>query len=214
MARRLALAAALPLAAAFAQGRASASGILARNPPTMMQATTVMPLPASELRTLGASAERVFESDSRPVILFDGVCTLCNSGVNFMLQYDRPNDVRGAFRFAALQSEVGRALLARAGRQPSDISSIVVVCADGRAYTKSDAILQIGKKVGGGTFLEPVLPVAAGLGSALVPKPLRDLLYEAVAENRYKIFGEIEQCRLSDERFSERFISRLSDDKR
>ena len=65
------------------------------------------------------------KSDSRPIILFDGVCNLCHGGVNFVLDTDNTSD--GALRFAALQSELGKSLLDRAGKRPDDISSIVLV---------------------------------------------------------------------------------------
>ncbi|KAG8467012.1 hypothetical protein KFE25_000328 [Diacronema lutheri] len=171
-------------------------------------APTARRLSRTELAALGASAEAVFAEDKRPVILFDGVCALCNGGVDFMLRWDRPNELDGAYRFAALQSDVGRALLARSGRQPDDLSSIVLVMPNGEARTKSEAILSIGSRCGGGTPLEALFPLASFLGSAL-PRPLRDGLYEQVASNRYKWFGHSDECRLSDERFSARFIERV-----
>lgn len=72
------------------------------------------PTPAPRAR----SADVLFASDMRPIILFDGVCNMCNGGVNFALDYDQ----EGVFRFAALQSDVGRALLVRSGRRADDIS--------------------------------------------------------------------------------------------
>jgi len=79
--------------------------------------------------------DRYFDAgDARPVILFDGVCNLCNGGVNLALDLDPP----GELRFAALQSSAGRALLRRSGRDASDISSIVLVERD-RSYVKSGA---------------------------------------------------------------------------
>lgn len=67
--------------------------------------------------------DEYFATDKRPIILFDGVCNLCNGGVNLALDLDPP----GNLRFAALQSDAGRSLLKRAGRDPNDISSIVLV---------------------------------------------------------------------------------------
>jgi predicted DCC family thiol-disulfide oxidoreductase YuxK len=90
-------------------------------------------------------AESVFATDERPIILYDGVCNLCNGGVNFMLDWDSPNEERGNFRFAALQSNVGRALLQRSGRKPDDQSSIILALKDGSTYAKGDAVLRIGK---------------------------------------------------------------------
>ncbi|GAQ91675.1 hypothetical protein KFL_008320040 [Klebsormidium nitens] len=85
-----------------------------------------------------SAGARYFAADKRPIILFDGVCNFCNGGVNFMLD----NDPQGKLRFAALQSDAGRALLQRAGRAPEDISSIVLIEPD-RSYTHSEAILRI-----------------------------------------------------------------------
>lgn len=141
-------------------------------------------------------ADAIFsEKDSRPVILFDGVCNMCNGGVNFALDWD-PD---GNFRFAALQSPTGRALLRRAGREPDDISSIVLVD-DSAAYIKSDAILRIARKLN--------LPFPF-LGSAglFFPKLPRDVFYDVIAQNRYRVFGRSQSCRLSDDRFEARFIS-------
>ena len=90
-------------------------------------------------------AKKVFESDERPIILYDGVCNLCNGGVNFMLDWDSPNEERGNFRFAALQSDVGRALLQRSGRRPDDCNSIILALKDGSTYAKGDAVLRIGQ---------------------------------------------------------------------
>ncbi|KAK4479722.1 hypothetical protein RD792_015254 [Penstemon davidsonii] len=79
-----------------------------------------------------------FEQDSRPIMLFDGVCNLCNGGVKFV----RANDRKRNIRFEALQSEAGRKLLQRSGRAPDDISSVVLVEKD-RSYIKSEAVLKI-----------------------------------------------------------------------
>ena len=72
-------------------------------------------------------SQKVFEQDKRPVILFDGVCNLCNNAVNLALDWD-PN---AKLRFSALQSNVGRSLLQANGREANDISSIVVVTEKG-----------------------------------------------------------------------------------
>lgn len=139
-------------------------------------------------------ADLYFETDERPIILFDGVCNLCNGGVNFMLDWDR----EGRARFAALQSPAGQALLQRSGRSPYDISSIVLV-ENTTSYIKSEAILRIAR------LLDVPFPFLAGLGM-LVPLQLRDPLYDVVATNRYKLFGSTSECRLSDARFEERFV--------
>eukprot|EP00286_Rhodomonas_abbreviata_P001649 CAMPEP_0181289196 /NCGR_PEP_ID=MMETSP1101-20121128/752_1 /TAXON_ID=46948 /ORGANISM="Rhodomonas abbreviata, Strain Caron Lab Isolate" /LENGTH=175 /DNA_ID=CAMNT_0023393399 /DNA_START=151 /DNA_END=678 /DNA_ORIENTATION=+ len=150
--------------------------------------------------------DRIFASDQRPVILYDGVCNLCNGGVNFMLDWDNPNASKGTFRFAALQSDVGKALLQRGGRAPDDLSSIVLATKDGNTYTESEAILRIGQGLGEGTVLWPIAPLASGLALKLVPRFIRDPVYHYISENRYKFFGISEECRLMDDRFDERFI--------
>ena len=94
----------------------------------------------------------------------------------------RPRSPRAGLRFAALQSDAGRALLRRAGRAPDDISSIVLV-EERDALGKSDAVLRIA------TYLEnPLLPAAGTLG-VLVPGFARDAVYDLVANNRYDILG-------------------------
>ena len=144
----------------------------------------------------GSAIADYFATDKRPVILFDGVCNLCNGGVNFALDMDPP----GKLRFAALQSTAGRALLRRAGRDPDDISSIVLVEEDA-AYVKSDAVLRIA------TYLDtnPLFPIAGTFGP-VVPGFLRDVLYDVVADNRYELLGMKDECRLGDDRFDDRFV--------
>mmetsp|Transcript_35528 Transcript_35528/g.59887 ORF Transcript_35528/g.59887 Transcript_35528/m.59887 type:complete len:224 (+) Transcript_35528:111-782(+) len=137
-----------------------------------------------------------FQDDTRPIILFDGVCNMCNGGVNFVLDFDR--SPKGKLRFAALQSDAGRALLARCGRSPDDISSIVLVEENGCSI-KSDAILKIGE------YLMLPFPVAA-VFAMQAPLFFRDGVYDQIADNRYNMFGKSNSCRLSDGRFEERFV--------
>ena len=144
---------------------------------------------------------RVFKNDQRPVILFDGVCNLCNSAVNLALDWD-PN---GKLRFSALQSNVGRGLLQANGRDADDISSIVLVTNDG-AYVKSDAILKITEELTPLGEFFPIKP-AAQLGQFLIPAFLRDLIYDGVANNRYSILGKRNSCRFdADGEFEDRFV--------
>jgi predicted DCC family thiol-disulfide oxidoreductase YuxK len=145
-------------------------------------------------------SKKVFDTDSRPVILFDGVCNMCNNAVNLALDWDP----KGKLRFSALQSDVGRALLQVNGRDADDISSIVLVTKDG-AFTKSDAVLKISEELTPISML-PLRPVAA-LGRYVVPKFLRDIIYDGVADNRYSIMGQRNECRLdSDGEFEDRFV--------
>ncbi|XP_024516609.1 DCC family protein At1g52590, chloroplastic isoform X1 [Selaginella moellendorffii] len=126
-------------------------------------------------RTFCASSpwQPLFASDTRPVILFDGVCNLCNGGVNFVL--DR--DPRARLRFAALQSNAGRALLERSGRSRDDISSIVLVEKQ-RSYIKSEAVLRIAH------YLDEPYPSLATL--ALLFPLLSHSPFPNSLENRHK----------------------------
>ncbi|KAJ8602951.1 hypothetical protein CTAYLR_001542 [Chrysophaeum taylorii] len=140
----------------------------------------------------------VFATDTRPVILFDGVCNLCNFWVNFVLDND---PAPGRLRFAALQSEVGRALLERSGRSPDDISSIVLVTPED-AFIKADAVLRIGE------IIKAELPLArlAPFARRFVPSVISDGVYDVVAKNRYRFLGHSDTCRVSDDGFADRFI--------
>eukprot|EP00898_Chlorokybus_atmophyticus_P000991 jgi/Chlat1/1893/Chrsp145S00771 len=149
---------------------------------------------SSSAAVLPIRAENYFATDTRPIVLFDGVCNLCNGGVNFVLD----NDPEGKLRFAALQSDVGRALLQRCGRHPEDISSIVLV-EDNRCHIKSEAILRIAYLL---RLPFPQLAAAA----FLTPGFVRDTVYDTVATNRYNLFGKSNSCRFSDARFEERFV--------
>jgi predicted DCC family thiol-disulfide oxidoreductase YuxK len=128
-----------------------------------------------------------------PVVLFDGVCNLCNGSVQFIVRHDPA----GRFRFASLQSEAGRALLRRHGMDTEELSSVVLV-EGGRAYSRSDAALRIAGGLGGAWK-------AAGALRA-VPRPLRDLVYEWVARNRYRWFGKQEACMIPTPELRARFL--------
>lgn len=143
-----------------------------------------------------AIARGAFEKDDRPIILFDGICNLCNGGVNFALDHDTV----GNFRFASLQSKVGQALLIRSGKQPDDISSIVLVTPK-EAYFKSDAVMRIAAKLEG----NPLLPFMGKVGP-FIPRFVRNFVYDFVAKNRYR-FGEADQCRMDfDNEYGNRFV--------
>mmetsp|Transcript_19356 Transcript_19356/g.58499 ORF Transcript_19356/g.58499 Transcript_19356/m.58499 type:complete len:197 (+) Transcript_19356:222-812(+) len=126
--------------------------------------------------------------DKRPIILFDGVCNVCNTGVDVALSAQQGGEQM--FRFAPLQSEAGRELLQQCGRATDDISSIVLVEPHQHSI-KSEAILRIGTK------MRAPLGQLAVLGFA-VPKFVRDVLYDQVANNRYTVFGKRKDCRVCD----------------
>uniref|UniRef100_A0A0D6R529 Thiol-disulfide oxidoreductase DCC n=1 Tax=Araucaria cunninghamii TaxID=56994 RepID=A0A0D6R529_ARACU len=136
-----------------------------------------------------AESDSFFANDTRPIMLFDGVCNLCNGGVKFV----RDNDPKKNIRYVPLQSQAGRKLLVRSGRLPDDISSVVLVEKD-RSFIKSEAVLRIL------TYLDlPYPPLAAFLH--LFPLLVRDVVYDTVANNRYAIFGKSTSCAISDSPF-------------
>ncbi|HVG45738.1 MAG TPA: thiol-disulfide oxidoreductase DCC family protein [Longimicrobium sp.] len=129
-----------------------------------------------------------------PVVLYDGTCGLCDRSVQLILRHDR----RGRFRFAALQSDVGRALLARHGL-PVDALDTVVLVEDGHAWVKSAAALRIARG------MDAPWPALRALG--IVPRPVRDFFYDRVAKSRYRIFGRVDACMLPPPEMRARFLS-------
>ena len=132
-------------------------------------------------------------SNAHPIVLFDGVCNLCDRSVQFVL--DR--DPEGVFRFASLQSETGRALMTRHQLDPDALSSVVVLDGDG-AHTKSDAALRIAREL---RFPWNVLS-----GLRIVPRAVRDTLYDAVADRRTRWFGTRAACRIPTPDVAGRFL--------
>ena len=129
------------------------------------------------------------------VVLFDGVCNLCNGAVQFII--DR--DPQAHFRFAAQQSEPGAALLARVGRPLSGEPDTIVLVEGGRVYERSDAALRIARRLSGAWRLLALLRV--------VPRPLRDAVYGLVARSRYRVFGRSAECRVPTPELRARFLA-------
>jgi len=131
---------------------------------------------------------------SKPIIiLFDGVCNLCNGFVQFVIR----RDPEGKFRFASLQSDFGRSQLIRHKINPDSLHSIIVIDGD-IARQRSDAVLHVAKHLGGAWRLF----VAFGI----LPRFLRDAAYNLIASNRYKIFGKQESCMTPTAELLGRFI--------
>ena len=127
------------------------------------------------------------------LILFDGVCNLCNGAVNFII--DRDPD--GVFRFAPLQSDVAQEHLAGTPAAGTTLDTIVLV-EDGTPYVRSTAALRIARRL---TAPWPLLALFLA-----VPRPLRDAVYNWIARNRYDWFGRRDQCRLPTPDLKERFL--------
>ncbi len=143
--------------------------------------------------TLQAVVARAGEVPGQPVMLFDGVCNFCNRGVDFFLG----RDPHGRIRFAAMQSEPGRALLQRHGLPDSEYETFVVLDGD-KVLGKSDSFLHL---IGYLPWPWPLVRVFA-----VIPRPFRDWAYDLVARNRYKLMGKRTECRMPDGRERERFL--------
>ncbi|TYR80867.1 thiol-disulfide oxidoreductase DCC family protein [Priestia megaterium] len=128
------------------------------------------------------------------LILFDGVCNLCNSSVQFIIKHDS----KALFSFASLQSKVSEEKLAPFGVRPNDINSVVYIHGK-KIYVKSTAALKIAKNLDGPWKLLYFL--------IILPRPFRDLVYDYIAKNRYKWFGKHDECMLLTPQLKKRFIS-------
>lgn len=128
------------------------------------------------------------------IILFDGICNLCSSSVQFIMRHDSNKK----FRFASLQSDIGqRLLVGHVGVYQGEIDSVVLIDS-GRVYTKSDAALQIVKQLDGAWKVLFVFRI--------VPLVTRDRLYAWVAKNRYRWFGKSESCMVPTSDIKELFL--------
>ena len=130
---------------------------------------------------------------NQDVLLFDGVCNLCNSSVNFVIDHD-PN---GHFKFAALQSEFGQAKLKELGLNTEDFDSIVLL-SNGRFFEKSTAALKVARRL---TGLWPLLYTFI-----IIPPFIRHAVYNFIAKNRYKWFGKEDSCRIPTPELRQRFM--------
>lgn len=130
-----------------------------------------------------------------PLMMFDGVCNLCSSALQFMLRVEKHDKLQ----FCTLQSDVAIALLDHL-KAPLDLSTVVYVV-DGHLYTHSTAISLL--------LRHHAKPVFAFLGYmlAVIPKPIRDFGYRVVARNRYKWFGHKETCLMPTPALKARFIA-------
>lgn len=138
-------------------------------------------------------------SQTNPIVLYDGVCGLCNRLVQFLLKHDK----QGRLRFASLQSDFALKVLGRHGLDPRDLDTLHVIenfeQTDERVTQRSTAILRASRELGG------LWAVLASAGSIL-PVSFRDWLYRFVARNRYRVFGKYDTCMLPDPSQRSRFL--------
>jgi predicted DCC family thiol-disulfide oxidoreductase YuxK len=133
----------------------------------------------------------------KPLVLFDGICNLCNSGVNWLIK----KDTKKLFLFASLQSSVATKLLQD---YPQSVPDSIVLIWEKRLYTQSSAILTISR----------LLPFPWKLLYAfiIIPKFIRDSIYKYIARNRYRWFGKKDACMIPTPELKERFVETYPDD--
>ena len=127
------------------------------------------------------------------IILFDGVCNFCNFWVNFILKRDR----RKIFKFAALQSRAGQDLLKKFNLATSGFDTFILITGE-EYFTKSTAALKISKELK--SIVKIIFPLI------ILPQSIRDLLYDLIAKNRYKLFGKRNTCRITTEDERKKFL--------
>ena len=128
------------------------------------------------------------------IILFDGVCNLCNGAVQFIIKHDD----KDIFRFAALQSEVGEKLISERGIDTSNVDSIILIEPGVAYYTKAEAALEIGTELKGYRTLSKFL--------GLIPNGLSNIVYDFVAKNRYKWYGKKDNCMIPTPELQAKFL--------
>ncbi|WP_313377032.1 DCC1-like thiol-disulfide oxidoreductase family protein [Chishuiella sp.] len=127
------------------------------------------------------------------IILFDGICNLCNKSVQFVIEHDKHN----YFKFASLQSNFGQSFLKEKKIDQNNFDSIIYI-EDNKYYTKSSAALKIAKHLDKNiSWLNYFI---------VVPKPIRDFFYSLIANNRYKLFGKQESCWLPTKELKAKFL--------
>lgn len=129
----------------------------------------------------------------KSILLFDGVCNLCNSSVQFIIERDRAAKIN----FSSLQSDFSKQKLKQFGLNDSDLDSIVFIDGD-QFFTHSSAALEVLKKLGSGWQLFYIFKI--------IPAPIRDAVYKFVAKNRYRWFGKKESCWIPTPELKGRFL--------
>jgi predicted DCC family thiol-disulfide oxidoreductase YuxK len=131
------------------------------------------------------------------LILFDGVCVLCAGWVNFII----PRDPEGRYRFVSIQSELGRALAARFRIDAKTPQSNVVI-RHGQAWFKADSALRVCRDLPGWRWT---------LVFRFLPRALRNIFYDLIAQNRYRLFGRRDTCLVPTPALRKRFVATAND---
>ncbi|WP_029270155.1 thiol-disulfide oxidoreductase DCC family protein [Flavobacterium sp. KJJ] len=131
---------------------------------------------------------------NKKIILFDGVCNLCDGTVQFIIKHDK----KDIFRFVALQSELGKDIYNYIGVDQNKIDSIILYNPGVAYYYKSSAVLEIGNDLGGFYSLVSVFKI--------LPEKLRNYIYDYIAKNRYKWYGKKENCMIPTPELKAKFL--------
>ena len=134
-----------------------------------------------------------FPIAAHPLILFDGVCNLCNGAVQYVIKHDK----KKRFRFGSLQGETGQKILAHYNL-PSDNYNSFLLIENGKCYSRSTAALRVLKHLG--------YPLKLGYALIIIPSFIRDFVYGVIARNRYKWFGKQDSCWMPTPDLKSRFV--------
>jgi predicted DCC family thiol-disulfide oxidoreductase YuxK len=130
----------------------------------------------------------------KKIILFDGICNLCDALVQFIIKHDK----KDSFRFVSLQSDLGKKIIAYIGIDTSKIESLVLYEPGKAYYYKSQAVLRIATEIGGIYHLVRIV--------SIFPKSILNSFYDYVANNRFKWYGRKEACMLPSPEISSKFL--------
>lgn len=131
--------------------------------------------------------------EDKSIILFDGVCNLCNASVNFVIKHDK----KAQFLFASFQSDAAKEIMLHFNLENLKEDTVILVEGD-KVFDKSTAALKIAKQLDGG--------FKAFYAFIIVPKFFRDLVYVFIAKNRYNWFGKMESCAIPSPKLKNRFL--------
>ena len=130
---------------------------------------------------------------NRHIIIFDGLCNLCSSGVNFVIR----RDPKSLFAFTPQQSELASQLMQKYGVEGSCTDTFILI-KNGKCHFRSDAALEVAKELKG------IWPVFVLL--KIIPRPIRDICYNLIARNRYRLFGRRQVCEIPNSSIRDRFL--------
>ena len=133
--------------------------------------------------------------NDKKIILFDGVCNLCNSSVQYVIKHDR----KDIFRFVAIQSELGQRIIKHIGISQRHIDSVILYLPGRAYYYKSTAALEITKRLGGIFTYATIFRI--------IPSGIRDFIYDYIAKNRYKWYGRKESCMIPTPELNSKFLA-------